>query len=177
MGLKGVLGCENVYAVSRDGKVFRISTYGTKPKPIMKPCALREKRGYLIAHFSVDGVASDRSVHRMVWEAFNGPIPKGMQINHLNGIKTDNRLENLEICTPSKNSEHKFRVLNHPAPNNPNPGTRNGAAKLTEDQVRQIRRLSAEGMLQHEIGAMFGISQVMAGKIARRENWRHVTDD
>lgn len=42
-------------------------------------------------------------VHRLVWESFNGKIPDGMQINHLNEVKDDNRLENLSLVTPKEN--------------------------------------------------------------------------
>lgn len=41
--------------------------------------------------------------HRIVWEAFNGPIPAGMHINHINEKKDDNRLENLNLMTPKEN--------------------------------------------------------------------------
>ena len=41
--------------------------------------------------------------HRIVWEAFNGPIPAGLQINHINEDKTDNRLDNLNLMTPKEN--------------------------------------------------------------------------
>lgn len=50
------------------------------------------------------------TVHRMIWEAANGPIPAGMEINHINGIKSDNRLANLEMVTPSENCLHAFRT-------------------------------------------------------------------
>jgi hypothetical protein len=51
-----------------------------------------------------------RTAHRMVWEAVNGPIPDGMQINHKNGNKQDNRICNLEVVTPSENTRHAFRT-------------------------------------------------------------------
>jgi hypothetical protein len=45
--------------------------------------------------------------HRYVWEQANGKIPKGMQIHHINGIKDDNRLENLRMVSSSENNEMK----------------------------------------------------------------------
>lgn len=42
-------------------------------------------------------------VHRMIWKAFNGDIPTGYEINHKNGIRDDNRLENLELLTHREN--------------------------------------------------------------------------
>lgn len=42
--------------------------------------------------------------HRVVWEMFNGPIPEGLVINHINGIRGDDRIENLELVTPAVNN-------------------------------------------------------------------------
>src|SRR5690348_7614449 len=49
-------------------------------------------------------------VHRLVWEAVNGPIPDGLQVNHINGVKTDNRITNLELVTGSENTKHAYRL-------------------------------------------------------------------
>ena len=43
-------------------------------------------------------------VHRLVWLVFNGPIPENMQINHINEVKTDNKLENLNLMTAKENA-------------------------------------------------------------------------
>lgn len=45
-------------------------------------------------------------VHRLIWETFNGPIPIGLQVNHINENKVDNRLANLNLMTPKDNSNH-----------------------------------------------------------------------
>ncbi len=66
-------------------------------------------------------VQSSQSVHRLVMWAFHWPSK--LEVNHLNGIKNDNRLENLEYCTASDNVKHSIRVLgrrNHFMYNNPN---------------------------------------------------------
>ena len=49
--------------------------------------------------------------HHLVAAAFLGPRPLGMQINHKNGIKTDNYFTNLEYVTPSQNSWHAYHIL------------------------------------------------------------------
>jgi hypothetical protein len=172
--MKDVLGYEGYYAADEDGNIYRTERYG---RQICKKIALRKKRhGYLSAHLCRDAVRRDTAVHRLIWEAFNGPIPPNLQINHKNGERTDNRLSNLELCTVSGNALHKFRVNGYVKEHYPQPGTRNGSAKLTDDDVRKIRKLHAEGMIQREIGAIFGVSQVMIGKIVRRDNWQHVVD-
>ena len=99
--------------------------------------------------------------HRAVWEAFNGKIPNGMQINHKNGIKSDNRLENLELNTPKQNTIHALRSGLF---------QRNHIKKLfTEDEIRTIRffgSLSSErinaGRVRPRRG--FGITKIL-GKI------------
>lgn len=55
----------------------------------------------------------DKFIHRIVYETFVGDIPKNMVINHINGDKKDNRLENLELITPSKNRLHSIETLNN----------------------------------------------------------------
>lgn len=71
--------------------------------------------------------------HRIVYEAVHGTIPAGMQVNHINGVKFDNRACNLELVTPKGNSRHA--VENGLTAR----GEQHGMAKLTNEQVRQIR--------------------------------------
>src|SRR5574343_443937 len=56
--------------------------------------------GYRCVLLQREAGRSTQKVHRLVVEAFVGPIPDGMQVNHKNGIKDDNRACNLEIATP-----------------------------------------------------------------------------
>ncbi len=72
--------------------------------------------------------------HRAIWQHFNGQISKNLQINHKNGIKTDNRLCNLELVTPSENLKHAHRLglIDQK-------GIKNPAAKLTLSQVKELR--------------------------------------
>jgi hypothetical protein len=55
---------------------------------------------------SKDGKYKHRPIHRVLWEAFNGRIPKGIEVNHINLNRQDNRLENLEIVTHQQNIKH-----------------------------------------------------------------------
>ena len=48
--------------------------------------------------------------HRIVWEKHNGPIPKGMQIDHINRVRDDNRIENLRLVTPQQNHFNRSGV-------------------------------------------------------------------
>lgn len=61
------------------------------------------KQGYKSVSLRVNGKTIVKLVHRLVWEVFNGPIPKGLVVNHINEDKTDNRLENLNLLTLTEN--------------------------------------------------------------------------
>lgn len=106
---KPVLGYEEIYEVSNQGRVCRTkrgnSTYpGREVKAV-------PVRGYMRLNLFKSGKCIQCSVHRIVYEAFNGAIPSGMQINHLDGNPRNNNLENLEMCTPLENVRHSIEVL------------------------------------------------------------------
>jgi hypothetical protein len=86
--------------VSDFGRVKSLS-YNTKKEKILKTG--RKGSGYVKVVLHKKGKRQDFLLHRLVWSTFNGPIPKGLVVNHLNEIKDDNRLENLEVCTQKEN--------------------------------------------------------------------------
>lgn len=86
------------YEVSNLGNVRNLKT-----NKILKPTI--DTRGYLYVGLYSDKIHKKIRIHRLVSETFL-EVPKGMVINHLNGIKIDNRLENLEVCSQSDNILH-----------------------------------------------------------------------
>ena len=108
----------------------------------------------------------DVSVHRVVWQSFNGPIEAGLQINHKNGIKHDNRLENLETCNASENQLHALNVLGHTPPPLPvTKGEKNGRAKIKQSDIPVIFSLRASGLSQQRIAERFGVCQTSISRI------------
>lgn len=169
---KPVVGLEDCYSISDRGRCARTVTYGGKPK--WKIIAQRVKRsGYIYFHLCREGERTDPLAHRIVWEAFKGPIPNGLEINHKNSIRSDNRIANLELITRSGNCAYGFRVNGRPSPNNPSPGSKNGSAKLKEDDIPKIFEMARKGMYQYEIAAIFGVSQPAIGRILRGRGWKH----
>lgn len=170
---KPVLNYEDYYSASDLGDVVRTATQGAK-RPSWKPLKVQLlNTGYLRFTLSADGGRKDYTAHRLIWEAFNGPIPEGIQINHMNGTKTDNRLVNLEICSQSQNLLHAYRVLKIPTPNNPSHGSRNGRAKLKEADIPEIISLyRAGGITQAELAKQFSISPTMISYIVAGKHWR-----
>ncbi len=100
--------------------------YGTWGKPIGHPCS----DGYVRIS---RGDAKHQYAHRIIWEAVHGPIPAGLEVNHLNGRKADNRLANLALVTRRENVLHAVEAGLAPV------GSERPKAKLNEDLVCQIR--------------------------------------
>ena len=90
------------YMVSDLGRVKSLNYHRTGKEQILIPG--KNRKGYLQVQLWKDGKGKRFFAHRLVWFAFNGPIPEGMQINHLNENKEDNRLENLNLMTCKENN-------------------------------------------------------------------------
>lgn len=114
---KDVIGYEGVYKVSNLGRiksVSRIDSLGRKRKEkIMKGSF--DKDGYIISTFRHLGTKKIIKFHRLVATAFIANIENKPYVNHINGIKNDNRACNLEWCTAKENSVHAVKMgLNNP---------------------------------------------------------------
>lgn len=108
-------------------------------------------------------------IHRLVLNAFVGSCPEGMECRHVNGIKTDNRLENLCWGTPEENQEDNRRLDVY------SKGEENPTSKLTAEQVREIRRrYEAGGVFQRELAAEFGVTVPHINVIIHRKRWKHL---
>lgn len=160
------------YKVSSLGQVMSFRAIGCRARNenvangrLMKPRVNR------CGHFRVglcrDGVPHDMFVHVAVLLAFVGPCPDGMESCHENDIKSDNSLDNLSWGTQKKNRADADRNGRSKI------GEGHANAKITETDVREIRRL-AETQSQQSIADRFGICQTVVGRIVRRVDWKHV---
>ena len=171
---KPVSGYEDLYQVSDRGRVRRIAGgKGTYPGRILR--IGDDGYGYALVTLYRYGLRRRRKVHILVTEAFLGPCPDGLEVNHKNGIKHDNKVSNLEYVTHSENLKHSFRVLGREPPKVKVHGEANGQAKLTDTIVREIRRLYPEGgVTQCELGARYGVAHSTISRILHRKKGAHV---
>lgn len=132
------------YQASSEGRIRSIereinwkSTKRIRKGKILTP--YRNRRGYLEVRVAF-GIRSHRSglaqtIHKLVMWAFKPEKGENTQVNHINGIKTDNKPDNLEWCTNGQNGKHAYDMGLKPKLT----GERNGRVKLTWVQVREIR--------------------------------------
>ncbi|ARB11649.1 HNH endonuclease [Pectobacterium phage vB_PatM_CB7] len=111
---------------------------------------------------------SKGSAHRLIWETFKGPIPEGMVINHKNGIKTDIRLDNLEVTTPSENTLHAYQ--NGLAKGKS--GEENSQAKLTNQDFDEICEKLMSGYSNYDISVEYGIHERYVSLIRHKRRWK-----
>jgi len=163
-----------MYEINANGTVRRLARdrYKWRQPNVLKGSV--GTTGYRFYRLSGDdGSETDRAGHRLVAEAFIGPIPGDKEVNHLNGNKIDNRLQNLEIVTRSENVLHAYRTGLMVAPGTC--GEVHGMSKLAEDSVREIRRRYASGGASlRNLAAEFGVTKTAVHRIVRGEGWQHV---
>jgi len=136
---------------------------GTKGKPLRRI----DRYGYLAIHSNGQYLGA---AHRLIWESVHGPIPDGMQINHINGIKTDNRIQNLEIVTAKQNIQHSIKT----GLRNINKGIK--TRRLSAETVLAIRDKHASGMNKRKLAREFSVCRKTITQIVERLTWKQLPD-
>ncbi len=146
------------YFITRDGKVF------WKRRREVK-CRIISKYGYIEMPIHIDGRTKRRRIHRLLAIAYIKNPENKAEVNHKNGIKTDNRICNLEWSTRSENQKHAFKIgLNS------NKGECNGRAKLNRELANQIRGMYPKNTLK-ELAEKFGVCISTVQRIVTNRYW------
>lgn len=164
------------YEVSSLGQIRRAET----------KCLLKlayTPRGYLFVLLYRGGKKFNVKVATAVAQAFIGPRPAGLTVNHVDEIKGNNTPENLEYCTLYENNKHATRMGLRPTgdkngmrihPERIPRGSRNGRSKFNEEEIPNIRRLRAEGHSIASLSRDFGVAHSTISRILRGLTWRHI---
>lgn len=125
---------------------------------------------YIMAPSGPNGKYRKRSIHSLVLEGFVGPRPEGMpETRHINGIKTDNHLLNIEYCTYQQNQDDRKRLGEAPI------GEDHYSAKMTDAKVLELREVYAtDKYTQEELATVYGIKGRTVSQIVRGQTWKHV---
>lgn len=150
---KEVPGYEGIYEVSDKGivrSVDRLCKSGRPAKGVIR-ATYSDKDGYKRVGLYRDGKGAQFGVHRLVASAF---LPKEIgkiYVNHKNGIKDDNRLENLEWCTAKENSRHAVDTGLKPRSPNTYPGINHNTCKgiVIATNIKNGQQIKMAGVAEY----------------------------
>ena len=153
---------ETTYTRTRNGKTQTLTSKSKGGK--LAQCI--GKHGYFEVASQHNGVRTKELVHRLIGMMFVHGYAEGLTINHINGIKTDNRPENLEWVSLARNSQHAWETglvdLR---------GERQPGHKLTSKQVVYIRKLLRQGIPAHTLAVISNMSTSQIALIRDNKRW------
>jgi hypothetical protein len=169
-----IVGWEAVYEISDKGQIKRIiGGRGTRSGKLLRPIMM--PNGYACVRLRYNKKTLRTFIHSLVLSAFIGQRPLKYEINHKDGVRSNNHLNNLEYCTSSENKFHAYRILKRAVVSCK--GISNGRAKLSESDVVNIRLLYKSGKYsQQSLAEQFGVSQILISLVVRRKAWPHIPD-
>lgn len=171
-----VVGYEGHYKISNEGRVFSASRAITAPSnrkrflvgKIMRARISPQDGGCYIV-LSKNNRRKTVKVHRLVAIAFI-PNPENKKtVNHIDGNRSNNRIENLEWATFSENGLHSCRVLRK------NIGSNHASHKLSENDIPVIFSRKKDGVSTSEIASAFGVCSDSIRRVLDKRTWRHVS--
>jgi len=151
------------YAVSNLGNVMNL-----KKNKILKKTI--EYNGYNKIKLSINNVKYNYYVHRLIAICFLDNPLNYKQVNHINGIKTDNNLINLEWCSAAQNMKHAINtgLINNFGENNFN-------SKLTKQKVIEIKKLLSKKVTNKKISKFYEVHETLISQIKNGKIWKHIT--
>lgn len=165
------------YDIGSDGSIWSNDFNNSGKRKELKKY-YDKKDGYKVVYLTIGGVRKIHAVRKLVAHVFLGERPKGLVINHKNGIRDDDRAENLEYVTQRENTLHGWRVNGrkhsekHMARVRTQfSGANNPKAKLTAGQVDGIRDMRKRGFLLKEIASNYQMSIPQIWAICAKKFW------
>lgn len=162
------------YEASNLGRIRSTNYKNSGKVKILKPALAKD--GYLKTMLLNDcGKYCSWTVHRFITLTFLGEKPQKLEINHKDGNKLNNAIDNLEYVTKSENLLHAYKhnLIT------PKRGSLNGNSKLTEEQVREIRQIAQSGGRYYgrkQLAGKYGVSECCIKEIVnhRKNMWQDV---
>jgi hypothetical protein len=167
---KPVVGAENRYEVSSLGNVRAVGRMrgGNKGCTYWRAGVALKPYTSAAGYVNVSINAVPRGIHVLVCEAFHGPRPDGCHAAHSDGVKSNNRLENLRWATVSENAMDKL------AHGTLRCGEASNLSKLRADDVLEIRSRASHGETGSALAKAFGLTKQGIHAIIARKNWKYI---
>lgn len=172
---KDILNYEGYYQVSNLGRIKSLKRYVKKrwdtliliDEKILKP--ILRKDGYYRIKLCKNGNYDHPLVHQVVLKTFVKNLENKPQINHINGDKSNNKLNNLEWTTISENIQHSYNNNLHKKLR----GVKNGASKLTETDILEIRKIGKLRKVK-DTAFKYNITTHTVWCILNNKSWTHI---
>ena len=167
-----IIGYENEYQINQFGEIRTLKNSSKRKKyDILKP-QINSKNGYVYQMLYKNGKGKLWRVHRLVAMIFL-PNPYNLpQVNHKNGDKTDNRVENLEWCSQEQNMIHAFKTELEKPSEKQNEFIREQT--ITENESRERMRREFSANVSHELKtpltSICGYAEIMKTGVAKPED-------
>lgn len=155
-----VKGYEGLYDVSSDGKV-----YSRRSKKVLRGSPI--PGGYLTVALHAGGGQKTRTIHRLVCEAFHRNPHGKPTVNHIDGVKTNNRASNLEWATHKENTANGVER-----------GTITGVPRKLDEPTRdEIRTLYRGGQTMRGIAALHGVTHKTVSNIVKERPHQRIEEN
>lgn len=173
---KDIIGYETYYQISNLGRVKSLAKHSnglsknqyTDKEIILKPTI--SSTGYFVVSLYINNKKIQHYIHRLIASHFIPNIDNKPEVNHINSIRHDNRLENLEWCTHKENIQHAVDT----GQLKPKKGENHGGSKLTEIQVLEIKERLNNQENGVNIAKLFSVSHKTISKIKTGKRWNHI---
>lgn len=157
------LDVKDYYTINENGEIYSDNSGLMKTRN-------KGKTNYQIINFQMNDKRKQTfMVHRLVLMAFD-PLDnqEELEVNHIDGNKENNKLDNLEWCTSSENQIHAF----HTGLQKPRRGEESNFSKLKECDIKKIFELRKEGKTQKEISELFNCTRSNISYILNNKTWQ-----
>lgn len=172
---KKIKGYEKLYEISSFGRVKSLPRVSLLPNGGKRyyPVIIRKNGKNIWGYENVDlyknGVGKMITIHRLVAIAFIPNPDNNPQVNHKDGVKTNNNVNNLEWVTRSENQLHAFKTFRKKLY-----GEDSSNNKLKEVEVLKVYEMLKDGKSQEEIANIFNVGQSLISLIANGKRWSHI---
>jgi len=151
------------YCVYEDGTVV-----GKRGKPL---CGYLTDKGYVQLRLNIDGKETSKHLHRLLAECFLEKPENCIEVDHINTIRNDNRLENLRWVTKEQNVQHSYDTGNRVVS-----GIKNANCKTDEITVREICKFLSLGNPSSKIRDL-GYDYSLVRAVKSKKNWKFISDE
>lgn len=167
---KDIDGYVGYYQVSSHGRVRSLprTVNGRFYKGRVRSTKLNNKKQYPKISLYVNGVSTYYKVHQLVARSFIPNPENKREVNHIDGNKLNNHIDNLEWVTSKENKEHNKKL------GITRIGSRHQNSIINEEIALEIKKMLHQGVKQKDIAKLFGIGESIVSEVKLEKTWVHV---